>query len=386
MPHALLSAMLTERDAPALPSISKTRILCALDGVSGILGISLAAAQTLIDLVRLIHKDVWATGQRPIIAPSNDHLASTAQRNIRSIQRRIKELVEHGLVIPWDSSDGKRLGRRDGYGFDLSPLVRKIAEIEALKAAERARYREGLALRSQISAARRKCLALTDLLASQGYADAEYLEAEIKAIASARNRHETDSSILLPIVAKLEAKWSELLNISAASHAVDMTPEDDTNDAQQRTESRTLVSIETTKSDCNAAPTTEDKKRNSSAKTISVVGDFPLTPIMATRIAPAFSLFNAKDNWQSLIDSAPAVAGALGIGKWAWLRGCTDIGALNALAVLIVVCGRFDQGSVQNPGGLFVRLLDLHCAGKLRLDRTFFALLRKVENLSPVED
>ena len=86
------------------------------------------------------HPETVLTGDDLIVFPSNEQIALRAHGMPSSTMRRhLALLVDAGLIIRRDSPNGKRYARkgRDGavsqaFGFDLSPLVARAAEIEGL--------------------------------------------------------------------------------------------------------------------------------------------------------------------------------------------------------------------------------------------------------------
>jgi replication initiation protein RepC len=89
-----------------------------------------------------------------IVFPSNKALAARAHGMAgMTLWRHLKALTDAGLIIRRDSPNGKRYARKDAtgqdrfshaYGFDLTPLVVRAPEFEAMaeeaRAAERRRY------------------------------------------------------------------------------------------------------------------------------------------------------------------------------------------------------------------------------------------------------
>ena len=55
------------------------------------------------------------------------------------------------------------------------------------------------------------------------------------------------------------------------------------------------------------------------------------------------------------------------------------LGQEEAITVLAAICARYAAGKVRSPGGLLRRMVELHQAGGLRLDRTLFGLADKLD-------
>jgi replication initiation protein RepC len=55
------------------------------------------------------------------------------------------------------------------------------------------------------------------------------------------------------------------------------------------------------------------------------------------------------------------------------------LGQEEAITVLAAICARHAAGKVRSPGGLLRRIMELHQAGTLRLDRTLFGLADRLD-------
>lgn len=107
------------------------------------LGLSDRDVATLAALVSF-HPEQMIPVHRTIVFPSNASLGQRAHGMAEStLRRHLAALVAAGLILRQDSPNGKRYavrGRVHGcdraYGFDLSPLARRAAEIAALAHAE----------------------------------------------------------------------------------------------------------------------------------------------------------------------------------------------------------------------------------------------------------
>ena len=95
--------------------------------------------------------------------PSNRELSLRAHGMApATLRRHLAALVEAGLILRRDSANGKRFARRgeggevaEAFGFDLTPLVMRAAEIDAMAEASRAEARARAMLREKITLLRR---------------------------------------------------------------------------------------------------------------------------------------------------------------------------------------------------------------------------------------
>jgi hypothetical protein len=100
----------------------------------------------LRDLIDRTQPSDWTDDDSvPMAWPSNFTLAMTHQCNVTTVQRAIHKLTKAGLVIPRDRGGRHRCGTRaddrgaqDVYGYDLSPLIVRAAELRALREATKA--------------------------------------------------------------------------------------------------------------------------------------------------------------------------------------------------------------------------------------------------------
>src|SRR3954469_5751354 len=100
----------------------------------------------LRDLIDRTQPSDWTDDDSvPVAWPSNFTLAMMHQCNVTTVQRAIYKLTKAGLIIPRDRGGRHRCGTRaddgrahDVYGFDLSPLIVRAAELRALREETRA--------------------------------------------------------------------------------------------------------------------------------------------------------------------------------------------------------------------------------------------------------
>ena len=104
-----------------------------------------------------------------------------------------------------------------------------------------------------------------------------------------------------------------------------------------------------------------------------------MTPEFLLRIAPAFRdwVSSPRPGWGELVEAAGWVGEELGVSRHAWGQACVVLGRIEAVTVLAAISARRAAGEVRSPGGLLRRMVELHQAGELRLDRTLFGLEEK---------
>ena len=124
------------------------------------------------------------------------------------------------------------------------------------------------------------------------------------------------------------------------------------------------------------APPEETKKQSAREGMGSALRGFVVTPEFILQIAPQFRdwVRSGRPKWGELEEAATFVHSELGISLHAWGQACVVLGRMEAISVLAAIAARQAAGKVRSAGGLLRRMVDLHMAGELRLDRTLFAL------------
>ena len=118
--------------------LSPGQALAAFKRAAAALG--LGAVRDLVDqLMAFSQPQDWQRGNRPIVWPSNAILQDRLGISERHVRRLLGRLIALGIIVPVDSPQGRRWGRRDSsgriveaYGFDLSPLADRHAEFVAI--------------------------------------------------------------------------------------------------------------------------------------------------------------------------------------------------------------------------------------------------------------
>ena len=128
-----------EMREPAAGDIERNSLYMVLDGARVGLGLGTPALETLKHLIGYTRPDDWKDGRTPLAWPSNYTLAELAGVTESGIKARLRQLRTLGLIMPRDSAQGRRTGRRDdagviskAFGLDLSPLRIRYAELRAL--------------------------------------------------------------------------------------------------------------------------------------------------------------------------------------------------------------------------------------------------------------
>ncbi|MDI2113895.1 helix-turn-helix domain-containing protein [Commensalibacter nepenthis] len=111
---------------------TKTNINYILDRVADNFHLNDADLSFIRFLLRNLKQEKIKLNQF-IISPSNDYIKRNLSKSISTIQRRIRKLVDKGLIIYKRSPIGRRfVNNKNTYGFDLSPLFYRYNEFLSL--------------------------------------------------------------------------------------------------------------------------------------------------------------------------------------------------------------------------------------------------------------
>lgn len=373
--------------------VKRGEALSALKRAAPALGIPRQVV-TLMDYLVGRTRDVdWAQGGRPMAWPSNVTLQDVLDVGRTQVKTLIRVALEHGLLEMDESPNGQRYGYREegqiaeAYGFDLTPLAARAAELEQIARAHQERRREGGRMRARITSIRNRVLAIAEA------GDWPALAAEAHALAALRGDIR-DPGQLAPVLSRLEAlSIMAEERLTACVSPVETDPMGTTNRppitptihpkiakantveagprpmAHEESRSRDRASIPST-------PLADAKVHGTREGTVSALRGFVVTPEFILQIAPQFRdwVGSGRPKWGELEEAATFVRSDLGISLHAWGQACVILGRMEAVSVLAAIAARQAVGKVRSAGGLLRRMVDLHLAGELRLDRTLFGL------------
>ena len=158
--HVASQAMAKTR--PLEKAVHKWQVFRAICSARARLGVSERALSVLNALLSF-HPETVLTGEGLIVFPSNQQLALRAHGMApATLRRHLAVLVDGGLIVRRDSPNGKRYARKGragelelAFGFDLSPLVVRAEEFEALAEEVRAEERALKLAKERITLCRR---------------------------------------------------------------------------------------------------------------------------------------------------------------------------------------------------------------------------------------
>ncbi|MCU0732926.1 MAG: replication initiation protein RepC [Hyphomonas sp.] len=377
---------------PADAVVHKWRILRALTLAKGRLGLS-DRALTVLDALLTFHPETALTpGSGLTVFPSNRELALRARGPaLKTLQRALAQLMEAGLVIRRDSPNGKRYARRgqggeiaQAFGFDLTPLIARAAEIEAIAAEVEAELRQIALLRERITLHRRD-IAKTIAMALEAGAPGDWqgFMARHQALSGRLKRTEPVAD-LEPLAADLHALH---VDVAKCLEGFLKTQNMTCNDRQDGSDIQNSKS-ETSEfepyfqgrwgqgseqaSEAGRSPSSQGGEGSASSPKPQA---YPLGLVLdACPDVTDWAKSGSIGGWPEFVSTAGTVRSALGISPSAYEDARTVMGEIPAAIVVAAILQKGE--SVRSPGSYLRGLTEKARAGEFSLGPMLMALLR----------
>jgi len=336
-----------------------------------------------------------AAGGGIVVFPSNRELSIRAHGMAPStLRRHLANLVTAGLILRRDSANGKRFARKgadgaiaEAFGFDLTPLLARAAEIERRAEAARAEHRAITLLREKITLARRDIAKMIELGVTERIpADWRALQTGFAALAGhvARNLPRADLEQLAARVAAFAADVRKLL---------ETRPKEAKMSASESQTERHIQNQTTDTSDLE--PGLRNGRGAEAANAPAPDNRAPSpAPDPATRPAPGaearswplgmvldacpdivdFARGAEIANWRDFRAAAATLRPALGVSPDAWAQAVAVLGEQDAAIVLAAILQRGEE--IRSAGGYLRRLTEKARAGAFSLGPLLMARLR----------
>lgn len=336
-------------------------------------------ALAVLNALLSFYPEVELSRKAIVVFPSNTQLSARANGIAgATLRRALAALVDAGLIERHDSPNGKRYARRDGageiaraFGFALTPLLVRSAEIASLAAKVAEEARQLRQNREALSIARRdarKLISVGKELATE-YVWRDMAD-EYQAIITAlpRNPSPAETQIALTQMSALRERAIKALDLK------DKTSELSVNDAR----------IERHLEDSFTENQLEEKKLFSDLKK----EDQPTQPApkltppthppldMVTKACPQIIEYaNGQDvrSWRDLQLASCLASSMLGISKPAWLEACDVMGIENASASVAHILERHEQ--IKSPGGYLRHLTEKTRSGAYNPTEVIMSLM-----------
>ncbi len=364
---AQVASQMIAKQRPPEAAVHKWNIFRALCTARERLGLS-ERSLAVLNALLTFHPETVLTGNDLIVFPSNEQIALRAHGMPSSTMRRhLALLVDAGLIIRRDSPNGKRYARKgrggavsQAFGFDLSPLVARAAEIEGLAETVMAEERAFRYARERITLARRDIVKMiaTGLEVAiplpttrQGSSTWESVHASYRAVVS-RITPSAGHAELDQIADDLGALADELLK-ALESHVKqsNMGANGASNDHHiHNSNPKPPIDLEPALQESRAAapasPTPEPKR------TAEIV--FPLSLVLEA--CPDIADYATGDvsHWRDLLAAAGVARRALGVSPSAWEGAQAVLGEKSAA---IVIAAILQRGAAITSAGGYLREL-----------------------------
>jgi replication initiation protein RepC len=357
------------------------------------LGLSDRALAVLNALLTFHPETALTAGEGPglVVFPSNAALALRAHGIAEAtLRRHLAALVEAELIIRRDSPNGKRYVRRgqggvvaQAYGFDLTPLVVRAAELASLAEAVRAEVLALRIARERVTLLRRDCTKLIQTL--------EEVEGAPGAAMPLRDRYSALVGAMprVPVTADfaaaaagLEALASDVGKLLVAHHE---TSESSGNPAHSERHNQSsnpdAFGYEPAFGLEQKEPTERGEGRAAQAESAATRNTYPLGLVLDA--CPDIGDFAREEirSWREFADTANLARSALGISPDAWREAREVMGEDAAAITVAAILQRAEH--IKAPGGYLRALVERKRRGEFSLGPVLQALTRtRLKSLS----
>ena len=346
-------------------------------------------ALTVLDALLTFYPEAELNSDNGLVVfPSNAQLSVRAHGITgTTLRRHLAALVEAGLIQRRDSPNGKRYAHRakggdieQAFGFDLSPLLARAAELASLAqevAAERLRFRRA---KEALTICRRDVRKLISAAMEEG-ADGnwEAIEDMYVGIIGRLSRN-LDRQHVEAILDEMQLLRTEILNLlenqlnaqnmdgNAVQNGchIQNSKTDSIHELEPRSEKEQGGSAEV------ELPTQVAGKPLAKPEQMTV---FPLA--MVLKACPQIVDYGpggAISHWRELMGAAVVVRSMLGVSPSAYQEACEVMGPENAATAIACILER--AGQINSAGGYLRDLTRRARAGEFGLGPMLMSLMR----------
>jgi Replication protein C C-terminal region./Replication protein C N-terminal domain. len=346
-------------------------------------------ALTVLDALLTFYPDAELNSERGLVVfPSNAQLSVRAHGIAgTTLRRHLAALVEAGLIHRRDSPNGKRYAHRDkggeieqAFGFDLSPLVARAAELAALAqevAAERLRFRRS---KEALTICRRDIRKLISAAMEEG-ADGDWEAIEGMYVAAiGRLSRNPDRVQVEAVLDELQLLRSEVLNLLENQ----LNPEEtDGNAVQngchiQNSKPESIHELEPGSGREEGGQAVPKSPKDAVVKPLAKQEQMTVFPLaMVLKACPQISDYGtggAITHWRELMGAAVVVRSMLGVSPSAYQEACEVMGPENAATAMACILER--SGQINSAGGYLRDLTRRARAGEFGVGPMLMSLMR----------
>ncbi|MCA3654880.1 MAG: replication initiation protein RepC [Methylobacterium sp.] len=399
-----LGLIATQQQARAVEpekTVHKWKIFQAITEAKDRLGLPDRAIAVLSALLSFHQETMLVAGETPIVFPSNEKLCARAHGIApATLRRHLAALVEAGIVIRRDSPNGKRYARRgmDGevslaFGFELTPLIARAEEFEALAAEVQAERRALRLARERITLARRDITKMILLGMEEALpGDWQGLHGQYLALVG-RLRRSASLADLGAIAADLEGfsagilKHLELFTNSPNSsaneshsgrHKQNSKPDlHESEPAFEKDRSDEREADPETHGSAQAGQGSEEDLTVNAATRVNLGTPLPMVleacPDIRDYIPRREGQGASPPSWSEFLKAAELVRAMLGISPDAWRDAVETMGQADASIVVAAILQKGDE--VRFPGGYLRALTEKKREGQFSVGPILMALI-----------
>lgn len=378
------AASASAQQAAAGPGINKWEILRELVAARKAFALS-DRDLSVLEALLSFHPGATLGGSEgaPVVHPSNQTLCERLKGMACSTMRRhLARLVETGLVARRDSPNGKRYVRRAAgvklaFGFDLSPLIARQAEICAAAETARAEHDRLSRLRETVSLMRRDLAGLSaygaTLRPELGLWDQF---ADLAALTARALRRKLDLETLARLNAALAHALDQGRDILEPLDSTDPSTNVAQNEQHHQNSETDLIDLELGAEQPEMAP--DQATDPDEIEPPPPDHDLPRLPLGLVLTACAEIQIYAPQpirHWHQLVQAADVVRPLMGISPSAWDDAKALMGPEQAAVVIAAILERFTE--IRSPGGYLRALTQKAGAEAFSCGPMIMALMRK---------
>lgn len=384
----------------SLEELDRGRVLAVFKAAVAPMGFPRWSRDTVDTFFRYSRKADWQAGWARIVWPSNEELCRHLDLTLSGLKKRIRKMIDLGLIRAIDVGTGKRWGRRcaqtqrilQSCGFDLSPVGERMPEFIAASAEYEARRQEAKALRAQCSAWSRRVLSMTDHGIEHALKGGDWhtwaTEARALVLPS---KGVSEPRRLVPIEARLKAlhyRVAEALQATVESvECVDQEPQGSQKGTPITTTTENLIAKAIAQAGSRLAQKGERVSGEVTAPIQSIeavtsptrddlLRGFPMNPEVLLHLVPAYRdwVNSSTPNWSDVERASQVVRQHLRISTHTYGQAQLVLGGRGAAIVLGTIATKHEAKLVHNPTGYLRKMVEQHLKGELRLDKTLHGL------------
>ncbi|GJE04690.1 plasmid replication protein RepC [Methylobacterium isbiliense] len=366
---AQVASQAKARACPTDKPAHKWKVFRAITECRDRLGISDRALAVLNALLTFLPETAMTPGPDLIVFPSNRLLAIRAHGMAEStLRRQLQALVSAGLIIRRDSPNGKRYVRRGGegatqvaFGFDLTPLVARAAELERMAGDVQQERRQAVMARERVTILRRDIGKML-LAGSEAGIPADWASIRSKFAGLCHRLPRLAAAAMLePLAADLQALAIEVGKLlETHTDAVDMSGNDShTERHYQNSKPEPSVNLEPAPA---RAPGQKPMR-------------FALGSVL--KACPDIAMYDRHGikAWHDLVATAGMVRSMLGISPSAWEEAKGAMGEVDAAVTIAAILQRVEE--IKSPGGYLRNLTARAQMGEFSTGPMIMALMRR---------